>query len=304
MPQKGPGESKEQIFTSRRRRRAAAGPPVWGLGVLVILVLAAIGAWLWLRSGDATGPGDLPPPAADTTRGPGAGADSAARRPGSEEEPFVLPGLDASDEAVRRLAEGLTAHPRLTAWLAPEDLVRRFVEAVVDVSRGSSPRSALEMLAPTEPFQVRETGDRLVVDPESYRRYDLLAEVVASVDARESAELYRRLLPLFREAYQELGFTEQSWEEVLARAVRNLVSVEVPEGPLEVSEHVGRYLYLDRSLESLTPAEKHLLRMGPENARRVQSKVQEIAGYLELPPVPEGPEGEEGVATDTTMDGR
>jgi hypothetical protein len=216
----------------------------------------------------------------------------------------VLPGLDASDEAVRRLAEGLTAHPRLTAWLAPEDLVRRFVEAVVDVSRGSSPRSALEMLAPTEPFQVRETGDRLVVDPESYRRYDLLAEVVASVDARESAELYRRLLPLFREAYQELGFTEQSWEEVLARAVRNLVSVEVPEGPLEVSEHVGRYLYLDRSLESLTPAEKHLLRMGPENARRVQSKVQEIAGYLELPPVPEGPEGEEGVATDTTMDGR
>ena len=124
------------------------------------------------------------------------------------------------------------------------------------------------------------------------------------MDARESAELYRRLLPLFREAYQELGFTEQDWEEVLARAVRNLVSVEVPEGPLEVREHVGRYLYLDRSLESLTPAEKHLLRMGPENARRVQSKVREIAGYLELPPVPEGPEGEEGVATDTTMDGR
>jgi len=307
MPQEGPRkprESNEKLFTSRRRRRAAAGPPVWGLAVLVILVLAAIGVWLWLRSREAPGPGGTPPPAVDTARGPGEGTDPSARTPASEEEPFVLPGLDASDEAVRRLAEGLTAHPRLTAWLAPEDLVRRFVEAVVDVSRGSSPRSALEMLAPTEPFQVQESGDRLVVDPESYRRYDLLAQVMTSVDAQNAAEMYRRLLPLFREAYRELGFTERSWEETLARAVRNLVSVEVPEGPLEVREHVGRYLYVDPSVEDLTPAEKHLLRLGPENAFRVQDKIREIAGYLNLPPVPEGPAGEEGMATDTAMDGR
>jgi hypothetical protein len=204
------------------------------------------------------------------------------------EEPFVLPGLEVSDGAVRRLAAEVSAHPQLAAWLLTDDLIRRFVEAVVDLSRGSSPVPALEVLIPDDPFSVRLSGDRLFVDPRSYERYDLLAEIFASLDAQETARVYRRLLPLFQEAYRELGVQDGSFEEVLARALENLVTVEVPAEPPEVREAVDRYLYANEGIESLTPAAKHLLRLGPENARLVQEKLREIARELELGPASGG----------------
>lgn len=263
------GDPGRTPLISRRARRSSAFPPPVLLGVLVIILLTVGAGWLWFRSHGT------PEPV------PSAGADSVAP---AMEEPFVLPALGASDAAVRRLAVGVSSHPQLAAWLVSDDLVRRFVEAVVDISRGSSPVPALEVLIPEEPFSVERSGDRVLMGPESYRRYDLLGEVFASVDAVDAAQVYRRLLPLFREAYQELGVQDGEFEAVLARAVGNLLAVEVPERPLEVREAVNRYVYADQRIESLTPAEKHLLRMGPENARRVQEKLREISERLELPP--------------------
>ena len=59
--------------------------------------------------------------------------------------------------------------------------------------------------------------------------------------------------------------------------------MDVPEGPLELREAVGRYVYLDPSIESLTPAQKHMFRLGPVNAGLVQEKLREISVLLDLP---------------------
>lgn len=264
------GDPGGTLFTSRRNRHGSPFPPFLPLAFLVIIVVAAGAGWLWLRSRGTP------------EAGSSAVADSMAP---ATEEPFVLPVLGASDAAVRRLAAAVSSHPKLAAWLATDDLIRRFVTAVVDISRGSSPVPALEVLIPEEPFSVQRSGDRLVMDPRSQRRYDLLAEVFASVDADEAAETYHRLLPLFREAYGEMGVQDGEFEEVLARAIGNLLAVQVPNGPLEVKEATERYVYADERIESLTPAEKHMIRLGPENAGRIQEKIREIAERLDLPPV-------------------
>ena len=270
------GDSGGTLFTSRRGKNRSSFSPMAGVGILVLVGVCVGAWWLWFRSPE--------PPMAVV---PAVSVDSVA------EEPFVLPELGASDAVVRGLVTALSSHPQLAAWLVPDDLVRRFVEAVVDLSRGSSPLPALEMLIPEEPFGVRPAGDDLIMDPGSQRRYDLLSDVLASVEAPAAAEVYRRLLPLFREAYQELGVAEGPFEEVLARAIENVLAVEVPEGPLELRVAVGRYVYADRSIESRSPAEKHLIRMGPRNARLIQEKVREISTELDLTPA-------EGVAAGDT----
>lgn len=275
------------LFSSRRTRRRSGIPPVTGVLALVAVGLGVGAWWLWFRNPEAM----LEPVSVPA-------ADSLAPAP---EEPFTLPALGASDAVVRRLVAGVSAHPRLAAWLVPDDLIRRFVEGVVDLSRGSSPLPAMEMLIPEEPFLVRPAGDGLEVDPRSPRRYDLLAEVVGSLDPEEAAEVYGRLLPLFREAYAELGVAEGPFEEVLDRAIENLLAVDVPEGPLEVKVAVGRFVYADRAIESLTPAQKHLVRMGPENARRVQEKLREISGALALLPA-EDTAAEDTVVGDTVAE--
>lgn len=288
-------EADGPLFSSRRSRRRSAFPPVAILGIVILIAIAAGAAWIWLRPGET-----LPPPAPPVV-------DSTAP---AMEEPFVLPPLGASDAAVRKLVTALSAHPQLATWLVTDDLARRFVEAVVDLSRGSSPAPAMEVLIPEEPFSVEHSGDRLVVGPESYRRYNLLADVFTSIDTEGAARAYRQLLPLFQEAYQELGYSDGSFQEVLARAVDNLLSVQVPAGPVEVKEAVGRYVYSDPALESLTPAEKHLLRLGPENARQVQAKLRAIAAELDLPvagsagaPGAQAPPGTAGARPDTSSGG-
>ncbi|MFH1763502.1 MAG: DUF3014 domain-containing protein [Gemmatimonadota bacterium] len=262
------GPRGRPILTSRRNRRSSASPPFALMGFLVIVAVGILAGWLWLRSRGS-------PEAV-----PSAAADSVTM---ATAEPFVLPAVGASDAVVRTLVAGVSSHPQLAGWLITDDLIRRFVEAVVDISRGSSPLPALEVLIPEEPFSVEAAGNRIFMSPMSQRRYDLLGEVFAGVDAGRAAETYRRLLPLFREAYRELGVPEGNFEEVLARAVQNLLAAEVPAGALEVRDAVGRYVYVDPRFESLTPAQKHMLRLGPANARRVQGKVREISEWLDLP---------------------
>jgi hypothetical protein len=270
------GPSDGTLFSSRRNRRSSARPPIWGLLLLAVIGLGALAGWLWFRSREG------PEPAPPVTSDPNHVDPSMPPGLGIDDEPFTLPPLGASDAAVRNLLLRLSAHPQLAAWLVTDDLIRRFVEAVVDVSRGSSPVPALEMLIPGEPFSVQRTGGRLLMSPESQRRYDLLGEAVASVDTERAVRAYERLLPLFEEAYRELALADGSFEEVLARAVDNLLAVHVPSGPFEVREAVDRYVFTDERIESLTPAQKHLYRLGPGNAGRVQSKLREISRELRL----------------------
>ena len=69
----------------------------------------------------------------------------------------------------------------------------------------------------------------------------------------------------------------ESFDETMATALDNLLSVDVPEEPVEVQSYEGVYVYRDPALEALTPAEKHLLRFGPENALAMQSKLDALA---------------------------
>lgn len=260
------------MVPSWRRRRFSGRPPVV-VAVVLLAVLVAGGAWFWLRSRDA----GQPPGGADVGETP-------AARAAPVDSALDLPELDASDAFVRDLVAGLSSRPRLAEWLATDRLVRRFVGAVVSVAAGLSPRDEVEFLEPEGTFRVRDPGDTTAVEPASYRRYDPVAETFVALDTRGTARLYRNLRPLFQEAYRDLGFREGSFDGALARAVETLLDVPVPDGPVQVVSVGGSvYEYRDPELERLSPAQKHLLRTGPENIRRIQAKLRELAEALDLP---------------------
>jgi hypothetical protein len=268
------GEGPEApLFQSMRRRRERRSLP--RVVLVLFLVLLATGAvWYWF--GSRTEPVPEAPLAVPE--------DSVPSSIEPTEALLDLPALDASDTLVRELLAQLSQHPRWAAWLVPEDLVRRFVTTVVNVAGGDSPRSQLDFLAPADSFRVRESDERTVIAPESYGRYDRLTEVFVSLDTEVAARLYRGLHPLFEEAYRELGLTARTFDGSLAMAMGNLLAVEVPGGDMEVVQYEAVYEFRDRRLEASTPAEKHLLRLGPENAGRVQQKVRELAGAVGIEP--------------------
>jgi hypothetical protein len=248
---------------------------VGGVAAAVILLLLLAGAaWYWLRPSAG---GDAPATAGPAPAEPGGPLPSSG-------DTVPLPALDASDEFVRGLVSRLSSHPQLARWLVTDDLVRRFVGVVVDLAGGSNPSAHIRFMAPAEEFTAERREGRLVMARASQRRYDLMAATFASLDTRGSAQLFRQLRPLIDEAYRELGIPGTGFDEVLAMAVENLLAVPPAEGPLEVVGSEGIFVFADPEIEARRGAEKVLLRMGPENTRRIQEKVRELALELGLPP--------------------
>ncbi len=268
----GPLFSSRRIERSREQRRRAL---LAVLGVVAIAALGLGGWWMWRRSHRAPAPMLVP---ASSNPAPGAPAAPAA------EVAIDLPELDASDEVVRRSVAELSSRPEWAAWLVTDDMVRHFVVSVVAVAEGRSPESQLRFLVPKGPFSTQASGERTVVDPGSFRRYDVATATFASLDTEGVARLYRQMHPLIEEAYRELGLPDRTFDETLSVAVGNLLRARVPDTPLEVAPEGGVYVFSAPDVEALSPAEKHLLRMGPENARRFQTKLREIAGALGVMP--------------------
>ena len=102
------------------------------------------------------------------------------------------------------------------------------------------------------------------------------------MDASELASVYGNAKPLLDEAFAELGYPDQSFEDVLARAVRVLLATPVVDGRIELRADSVNYTYVDARLESLSLPQKQLLRTGPENTRKVQEKLKELAEALGL----------------------
>ena len=267
-------DGRGPLFTSRRMERSREQRRRLLLGLIgLVLIIGIGGGWWWWRRSHGEAPSVPPMPAASSTRPDTASAAVA-------EEPIDLPELNASDELVRRSVAGLSSRPEWAAWLVNDDMVRRFVVAVVAVADGRSPEAQLRSLVPKQPFTVREEGERTVVDPESYRRYDVATATFTSLDTGGVARLYRQMHPLIEEAYRELGLPDRSFDETLAAAFDNLLTAGVPDTPLDVEPSEGVYVYSAPGIESLSPAEKQLLRMGPENARRFQAKLRELRAAL------------------------
>ena len=249
-----------------RRRRQSGGPGTAIMISLCLTLVVAGGIWWWLRTDD----GSIPPAAPPT-----ASQDAPSDLP-TGPEPLDLPALEASDVLIHELVEALSSHPTLASWLVTDELARRFVGVVVDLAGGLSPRSRIQFLIPDAEFHVLDPEGSIVLDPASYQRYDLLAEVFSSVDTQGGAQLYVQLYPLFQEAYEELGIPDGDFGSAMALAVENVVSADVPAGAVELRPNESVYEFVSGELEARSPVEKHLIRMGPENARTVQAKVNDL----------------------------
>ncbi len=239
---------------------------------LVVAGLVACSVFIYFQIMRGMTPDGSPAPIAPPAPAPAA--------PSAPPPAIEVPPLDASDEVVRSLAETLSEHPRLAAWVAPDNLVRRFVAAVVDVANGESPRPHVGHLAPERAFGVREREGALLIDSGSFGRYDTFTTVVDSLDEETALELHRQLKPLFDEAYRDLGYPGGNFDAALAKAIDRVLQAPIPAGNLSVRRRVSTYRFADPDLEALGPVEKHLIRMGPANARRVQAKLRDLRAAL------------------------
>jgi hypothetical protein len=255
----------------------------WLLPVLIALVavLAAGGAvWFFFMrpTPEQAAATPTPKPAAAAAAAPGAiqplcamnGADAA------------VPALNDSDAFAKKSASGLSAHPRVAAWLATNNVIRNFVVAVDNVASGATPAPRMRALRPAGAFRVREARGATFIDPRSFERYGPIADAVESLDPQTAAQLCGTLKPRLVEAYSELG-RDGSFDVALERAIVELLRTPAVGPDTRVVPNGASYAFEDEALEQLTPAQKQLARMGPRNARIIQDKLRQIALAIGIP---------------------
>lgn len=205
-----------------------------------------------------------------------------APEPAEPAEALVqLPSLNNSDGFVLEQVSALQNGMRLTQLMTDQQLIRRFVVLVENVSRGSLPQTELPYRGMSGEMPVDTLDENLfAMDDAAFARFDQVIDTFVSVDTGAAIGLYRMLSPLFQQAYAEIGYRDVSFDETLKTAIQTVLQTSNRDGPIQLVKPSVMYLYADATLENLNAVEKQLIRLGPDNSAKLKTKLRQFAERL------------------------
>lgn len=279
---------------------------IW-IPLLIVLLLAATGWYFFVRPQapvEATPqveiqvPEPAPEPEPIEEDAPHEFKELPQPEPLPPEEPAEvaqpLPALAESDPLAKDILVSFFGEAAVMGYFADQGLVSRLV-ATVDTLGGKQVPGAIRVMQgpegdfaalklenPETPILNAE-GDPIpqyVIEPSNAGRYLLYVEMLESVDVATFAATYRRNYPLFQEAWRELGYTDEEFDDRLLQVIDELLAAPEAPDPLLLIKPEAFFLFADERLESLSAGQKILLRMGNDNARRVKARLAEIRSAL------------------------
>lgn len=202
------------------------------------------------------------------------------------EEPIVeapkilLPSLDDSDSWFTDKLTNLTWRKELLKLMVTEDMIRRFVVFTDNFSQGVLAYEHAPLVSPNVKFSaIEEKSSRGLIlhwNEKNTQRFSQYVDLLRSLDSAMLVQWYIELKPLIDQAYQELGYPDDEFNEVLQAAITKVLDMEIPKTLPELDRPSVMYKYKNESLESLDDAEKLLLRLGKENLLVIKSVMLEI----------------------------
>lgn len=192
----------------------------------------------------------------------------------------VVPSLPESDAFVHQKALAIINNNVVGSSLVNQDLARQFVVFVDNLAQGDLARKVSPIKGPEKLFTVSEITDKVYLNPESYHRYDAYATVIANMDEASLMHTYKQLTPLFNEAFAELGYSNAKFDDRMLQAIKIMLAAPIIEEPIELSSISVNYRFVDPNLEALPSAQKLMIRMGPENTRKVKAALRKLENHL------------------------
>lgn len=192
----------------------------------------------------------------------------------------TLPSLDSSDEVLFNHLSMLLSSVRL-GLLNDDQFIRKAILQVDNAAQGKLVYQHSPLRSPLGGLDTMAQDGKIFINPESYSRYNVYGDLIASIDTGLLVAFYRFYEPLLDEAYMELGYPAGHFRGTLITAIDQALATPVIEGPIELLQPEANYIYADESLESLNMVQKQLLRMGPENTAKIQDALQRFKARIQ-----------------------
>jgi len=282
---------------------------IWVTGLLVIMVAAA--AFYYFKMDQQSGevlapparpsivtgqPEPEPVPMRESEPEEFLAEDPVAVEPAPEPEveAVVLPSLNESDAEVLESLSGISGEAAVMQFLVSDNLVSRFVSSVDTLSARQVPNHIMAVNGPESDFLVtpieqpakvvrNAEGDAIpqyLLNPANFKRYTPWVDLLEAADTEQLIAVYQHYSPLFQQAWVELGYPDGSFEQRLIEVIDLLMETPEKSEPLHLIKPEAFYLFADPDLEAMPAGQKILLRIGPDNAKRVKVKLREIRSVL------------------------
>lgn len=211
------------------------------------------------------------------------------------EQPTIIEQVDTPQEPEEKVhysewlvpkLEQTLIEPALLNLLNKEQLIENFVVFIDNAAIGAIAKEFSVLKGPTEKFSAKQPqidvqGEMsYVVDENSYQRYNGHAQLLTIIPTDFIIEMYDDLRPDIEDAYQQIGYADNDFNEKVLLVIDQLLQVPVLEAPPELLSPSAMYVYKDESLEQLSDIQKLLLRMGPKNIQKIQQKLKEVQQKL------------------------
>jgi hypothetical protein len=256
-------------------------PILWGSAAVVLAAAAAI---YFYYSRQSTEP-PLPAPVRHTSAPAPASTEPPIQHPVPAPEqtapaPQPLPALNDSDQPVHDALKALPGGAAVEKMLVPQSLVRHIVVTIDNLPRKKVAVELRPLKATAGQFITAGNGDHVTLAPQNYARYAPFIELVKSTDSKQLAALYFHFYPLFQQAYEDLGYPTQYFNDRVIEVIDNLLETPDLKGPVELVQPNVMYQYADPKLEALSAGQKTLLRMGSDDVAIIKSKLHELRALL------------------------
>src|SRR5579863_2686547 len=256
------------------------------IGVAAAVVVIAAGTWYYLQRRHAE---VSPTPETAQTPPPAEPAEPAIQHPlpGGQGPASTapLPSLADSDPAMSDALGQVAGSAAVKEYLLPESIIRHLVVTIDNLPRQKVAVQKRPTGAVGGSFVV--DGDELhaTLNPQNFARYQPMVAVVGKLDMRQLAAVYIRFYPLFQQAYQDLGYPNGYFNDRLVQVIDILLATPQPTGPIALVRPNVMYVLADPALEARPAGQKLLIRMGPDNAAVIKTKLGELrAAITAVPP--------------------
>lgn len=257
--------------------------------LVVVVAIAAIAAWVYLRRQTETPVASVPTVAAPATTS----AEDAPKYPVPEAAPAApaagpaaptLPDLANSDADALAALSALVGSGQIVDWFYAQHLIERIV-ATVD----ALPRAKVAPLV----LPVKRVAGTLVVDraptgesiaSANAERYTPYVQAFDALDSTQAVNAYHRWYPLFQRAYRQLGYPKGHFNDRLVEVIDHLLQTPAATAPIAVRFNGQAWEFADPELEARSVGQKAMLRMGTDNARTVQLKLRRLRVLLTAKP--------------------
>jgi hypothetical protein len=262
---------REQRAGRRRKRTIVA------LAVLMVaLAAAAVLSILWQPDRQHTSAPAAPAASQAPAPAPAAPQARFPVPPTTAEQP----PLAASDATLLAGLALVFGDGSLSAYLEPQQLVRRIVATVDNLPRHTAPPAQWPVKPAAGALATAGEDGRTIIAEANGFRYAPYVRLLESVDVARFAEFYRRHYPLFQQAYRELGYPQGHFNDRAVEAIDVLMATPSLGQPPRLVQPKIFLQYADRDLEALPAGQKVMLRIGPQNAARVKAKLAEIRAAI------------------------